>query len=544
MWRDGDAGAQPSVLIRGESKLSVRVRSEPLEEVRHESADAIWEAAVQASILLRHLEKAELKFVRSNSRLLRWKAGDHVYEIDDDAESSYVVQFGTFWESIHGQKLREHTAGCCFGSYALLFSQPRSSSVVAIEAGCTWSIPKRVFDSKLKVAPNKKPALLRFLKSVELFSKLPESHIRELARAAVEKRVSEGDLVCAQGEAARCVFVVRSGAAVATVASDANFKLTMLCTESFGESALQEDDRLRIRMATVSAARDPNQLAEREDGTPYVGYLKRLAPAPATCLLCFEAAHIEALIGFALHEESSRSMNEKLLSSVRVAERSIVRMLAKNPELLAWVTSLLVEETYAEGDVVVHEGSDDEALWMIKRGSAAIVSRGAGEVAQLTTGGFFGELALLTRRSKRHTSIVARGHLQLIKLPMEKIQSNPALKEWRVALEEGVQILQEQEPASAPPMVLASTRGSRKPGKAPKKPLTRRFSFAEMIAEAALQVKRTSLSTPALPVANDGGKPTVHTPTAKRRSVVEQISDTLQHVTHAVRVSRRSKSHF
>ena len=85
------------------------------------------------------------------------------------------------------------------------------------------------------------------------------------------------------------------------------------------------------------------------------------------------------------------------------------------------------EQGYAAGSVVVQAGDTDEKLFVIKRGEAAVHTDdlGGDDVATLTAGQYFGELALTGRKHKRSASITAKGpeRLHLISLSISAVRT-------------------------------------------------------------------------------------------------------------------------
>ena len=68
------------------------------------------------------------------------------------------------------------------------------------------------------------------------------------------------------------------------------------------------------------------------------------------------------------------------------------------PGELQIVDGLLHERNYLEGEVIFDEGEEGQAIYIVAAGDVLICRQGQGEagrMAQLGTGTFFGELALL-----------------------------------------------------------------------------------------------------------------------------------------------------
>ncbi len=115
-----------------------------------------------------------------------------------------------------------------------------------------------------------------------------------------------------------------------------------------------------------------------------------------------------------------------LAESHRAAAQSYAGLLGQNPvfaelteEELSAVAGRLRPERRGAGSVIVRQGERGDIFYLIARGRVAVVveSRGHGpqEVAELTDGDYFGEIALL-RETTRTATCVARTDVELLTL--------------------------------------------------------------------------------------------------------------------------------
>ena len=399
-------------------------------------------SSMQKSLLFRHLALPELKFVATNSRLRKFDAGQQLYKEGEPADFFFVVHSGAYHETgehalgSRATRRMHKIIGHTFGSHELLFPQARKTSVHAAEAGMCWSIPKRVFDSKLKVYPPPSKKLLAFMKHVSLFSDLSEEELHQLARAATDVRLREDMPVCEQGEPALSVYAVRQGIVEARQ-NGSDHVMTIQAPQVFGESALYSDEGLRVRMANVSCVRDPSQYESPGvhghivDTT--LDALKDKLEWKGAIVVSFASADIEALVGFALQGAAERAFNRKMLETVRIGNTPITTGL--NREQADWMAERMVEHIFVNGERVCTEGKDAECSYVVKRGKAVVSTKEAGDVAEITTGAFFGELALLGRKGKRSATVTAKGEIRLLSLGSDVVRSNRLLDQWRRAME-------------------------------------------------------------------------------------------------------------
>ena len=413
--------------------------------------EAIWLEAVRTSVLLRHLAPHEVKSMRVACKVSKVRAQMNIYRQGAFADCFYVVQSGRFRASVGSEDATAREYGQCqtFGSYEILFPQPRTASLTCVESGALWMIEKKTFVSKLAgdavASGMPAPSTIDFVRSVHLFADLDDGHVVQLARAANEQTLAPDEKICSQGDKATAIYAVMSGSIV-TSQSDSSYQYTMRAPDFMGESALYPEEELRIRKATVSAGKE------------------------GAVVVSFEVLDIEAVIGFALQEQAVRTYNRKLLCSVRFEDRAITEGL--DPKQVDWLVDSLKEEQYNEGFIIAPEGEIDQTLYILKRGRASVYKSNVGEVAQLAAGDFFGEMSLVERKQRRSASIVARGNpaLTLLELPASLAIHHPGLHEWRRELMRVSGLLD---------VPFADATNAARRASVPK----RRLSFAERIAE-------------------------------------------------------------
>lgn len=120
-----------------------------------------------------------------------------------------------------------------------------------------------------------------------------------------------------------------------------------------------------------------------------------------------------------------------MLMAVKLNDTPIVEGLSE--EMIDCLVEALVEETYASGTTVSAEGTQEDKLQIIKRGTASLTSTKSAETTQLEAGDYFGE-SCLTKRKTRKTAVVAATQLLTISLSAEAIKAESRLDQWRDAL--------------------------------------------------------------------------------------------------------------
>jgi CRP/FNR family cyclic AMP-dependent transcriptional regulator len=92
----------------------------------------------------------------------------------------------------------------------------------------------------------------------------------------------------------------------------------------------------------------------------------------------------------------------------------------------AALAEVLTQRDLEEGEVLVHEGASDNHLYLVVRGSLAVIKH-AGSPHEVTfntlaPGDLAGEMAFLDGL-ERYASLVAHGHARVIGLEREKLES-------------------------------------------------------------------------------------------------------------------------
>ena len=90
------------------------------------------------------------------------------------------------------------------------------------------------------------------------------------------------------------------------------------------------------------------------------------------------------------------------------------------------LSAVLTQRDLEEGEVLVHEGASDSHLYLVVRGSLAVIKH-AGSPHEVTfntlaPGDLAGEMAFLDGL-ERYASLVAHGHARVIGLEREKLES-------------------------------------------------------------------------------------------------------------------------
>lgn len=184
--------------------------------------------AIKASIMFRNIndEQREMIFacmesvkVKAGSWVIRQgTVGDRFYIIDEgrfevrivpDGEEDIAGEGGHIVHVYEGSRARH--AHPAFGELALMYSAPRSASIVAQSDGHLWALHRAAFRQVLIQAQDHRKELKKVLGEIPYFQYLDSDGINKLAAIMDEITFGRGENICQQGQPGETMFVVQSG---------------------------------------------------------------------------------------------------------------------------------------------------------------------------------------------------------------------------------------------------------------------------------------------------------------------------------------------
>ncbi|KAL7514534.1 hypothetical protein ACHAXN_013333 [Cyclotella atomus] len=246
-----------------------------------DDAKALIYGAIKPNLLFRACSSEELidlvdafepQYVPKGSIVIReGDEGDHFYVMERGAIDVY--ERDVYKSSLY--------SGVAFGEIALLYSCPRTATVVAKYDCKLWVINRRAFRGI--TAQHKKKRLelkLEFLKKVKIHDKvlgeiLKPSEIHSMALATKIQKFRKGSTIIRQGEKGDAFYMIETGNVDIYIKEKGDKALHTLTSGTFfGEKALLSSD---VRTATCVAASDVKcMLLMREDFVLMLGDLKDL----------------------------------------------------------------------------------------------------------------------------------------------------------------------------------------------------------------------------------------------------------------------------
>lgn len=230
------------------------------------------------------------------------------------------------------------------------------------------------------------------VKTIFLFRSLDQDQISEVLDAMFERVVTEGEFVIKQGDDGDNFYVIESGVYNIFVKTDSEAEPALVGkydnSGSFGELALMYN---LPRAATIQAVTS--------------GALWAMNRTTFRRILLKSACR-------------KRRMYECLLESV-----PMLKTLEKYERMN--LADALVSKTYEAGELIIRQGDGGDGMYFIEEGTVRCImtkdDNQEKEISRVTVGGYFGELALVTKKA-RAASVYAVGRTKVAFLDVEAFE--------------------------------------------------------------------------------------------------------------------------
>lgn len=142
----------------------------------------------------------------------------------------YIVDSGFFEVYVSnemypdpGIKVDDLGPGDSFGELALLYSIPRSATVVSTSSASLWVMERTAFQAAVTKGSQQpvSPRFLDFLEGISLFRGVPRDIMEVLGRSLIPKWFGNGEEIIRDGEFQECFYILRTGEVQAAVMGEA-----------------------------------------------------------------------------------------------------------------------------------------------------------------------------------------------------------------------------------------------------------------------------------------------------------------------------------
>lgn len=349
--------------------------------------------------LLSQEELVELEKVLEERVVRR---GETVFSIGDPGDALYFVLSGELevWTGPDaGQLVGQMGPPNSFGEEAVLLRQPRSATIRAASDARLLVLGLDSFERFFLLNPQALEYFeeihanrgIQTLEQIPLFSYLSPDELAAARGLFTEARYAKGDVIFNAGDEGQAFYVVRTGTLEVWGGEKGRELLDTIGPSGFfGEESLILGEP---RRATIKVSEDAR-------------------------LLVLERADFER---FFSHNEKAMAYLAEVRYRRRVAALERIPLFdLVRPEELEAIQQEFVEETFRKGDVVCRAGDDSATFYIVLSGELEVWSAAEPprRLARLSTGDFFGELAVILGE-RRAATVIASQRTHLLGVPKD-----------------------------------------------------------------------------------------------------------------------------
>lgn len=221
--------------------------------------------AIKASVMFRNVTDEQREMIFGVMESIPVEAGTWVIKQGTVGDRFYIIDEGKFDVRIVGEGEEDDGSGGalihiyegsvakhshpCFGELALMYSAPRSASIIARTDGHLWGLHRSAFRQVLAQAQGTRKQLKKTLSDIPMFENLDDEEITKLASAFDEIAFGRGENIIEQGHYGDSMYVITSGSCeLVKVYKGVPRNLTLKAGEYFGQEVMLD---LKKYAATV-----------------------------------------------------------------------------------------------------------------------------------------------------------------------------------------------------------------------------------------------------------------------------------------------------
>jgi serine/threonine protein phosphatase PrpC/CRP-like cAMP-binding protein len=184
--------------------------------------------AIKASVMFRNITEEQKEMIFGVMESVDVKKGTWVIKQGTVGDRFYIIDEGRFEVRIvpDGEEDRDGSGGHtvhvyegsvakhahpCFGELALMYSAPRSASIIAQSDGHLWALHRLAFRQVLAQSQDTRQDLKKALAKIPAFRRLDSHGLDKIAAAMDESTYGRGENIIEQGKKCVSFYVVASG---------------------------------------------------------------------------------------------------------------------------------------------------------------------------------------------------------------------------------------------------------------------------------------------------------------------------------------------
>ncbi|KAJ3256271.1 hypothetical protein HK103_005634 [Boothiomyces macroporosus] len=348
------------------------------------------------------VEDSIISYIFDALKLVHFFPNSVVFEKDEIGSCMYFVASGNLVAKVGKEILTYIKGGQFFGEIALLFDSKRTASIYTETDCALYTLQRADLEEILRQFPTAAAKLkkvaeerLRYdkiremIKKVSFFKDIEEDAIMDITKILKSEYFYDGSFVIVKDQLADKMYFVTSGKFQVIINDMVVSELSN--SQFFGEIAILQADTRR----TASVKADGNGELLSLSRVELQGVLKKYPK---------------------LLESLKKTVEKRLARDglrARILEIPIFK--EANPNfILELIDNLSTEICFSE-DKIITQGDLADAMYFITFGEVYIIIDDQ-MIGTMTSGQYFGEIALLTENTLRTASIVAAGTCELLKL--------------------------------------------------------------------------------------------------------------------------------
>eukprot|EP00523_Entomoneis_sp_CCMP467_P022274 CAMPEP_0168853754 /NCGR_PEP_ID=MMETSP0727-20121128/13696_1 /TAXON_ID=265536 /ORGANISM="Amphiprora sp., Strain CCMP467" /LENGTH=834 /DNA_ID=CAMNT_0008907999 /DNA_START=445 /DNA_END=2949 /DNA_ORIENTATION=- len=220
------------------------------------------EEAIKASVMFRNVTHQQREMIYQCMESVKVKEGEWVIKQGSVGDKYYIIDEGQFevrilpdgvkdetgegGNIIHlyegSRKLHIHPS---FGELALMYSAPRSASIIAKSDGHLWALHRSAFRQVLTESKDDRKDLKKVLEKIPYFQYCDSDAINKIATMMDEVSFGRGENIAEQGFPGKTMYVMKNGSCYSMEMSASGTKRGTLKAKSFfGDEIFSNSDGL------------------------------------------------------------------------------------------------------------------------------------------------------------------------------------------------------------------------------------------------------------------------------------------------------------
>jgi len=345
--------------------------------------------ALMENFIFATLSDEELTSLVDAMDIVPVAAGENIITQGAEGDYYYVVEKGTFSVMVNNSVVGQITEGKSFGELALLYNQPRAATIRADTAAEVYSLDRDTFRYTLAhSSANRNAETQAALSKVSLLSTLTEDQIAKVSEAVELVTYNPGDTIIKKGSEGNIFYMIKDGV---VKVSDVG------ANSQFADHKLRAGDYFGERALVTGEPRAANVVAESK-----------------VVVMALDRTAFNSLLG-PLKDLIDHNMNIRVLESIKLFANLSAAERTK-------IAKCFSSEAHPSGTTICKEGDKGSKFYIIKDGTAKVVSNG-NTVVELIGGTYFGEMALL-EDDVRKASVITTSAVDLFVLDRSAFTKN------------------------------------------------------------------------------------------------------------------------